>query len=268
METVRAIVPRTRRLLVVLIGCLGALIAGYFARLWILATPEQVLQAARADDWARVRWISLIRPRSVPAARDLVEGTTPLLLAAEEGNGEMVRFLVRKGVDVRQSDGAGVTPLQAATASGKLDLVKYFIAHGARLDEMDLLGRGALHVAAAKDHSEIAEFLLRQGANPNLLHHWPGKCPTYDTPLTCAVRWRSYTTVKLLLKYGADPNAPDNDGELPLEIAIGNWVMMDVLLQRGANPNAKLRADETLLQATKSQADRMMQLLREHGAKE
>lgn len=54
------------------------------------------------------------------------------------------------------------------------------------------------------------EILLNAGAYPNV----PGDC--YMTPLHKAVYLKHYDIVKLLLSYGANPNAVDYEGNTPM----------------------------------------------------
>jgi ankyrin repeat protein len=58
---------------------------------------------------------------------------------------------------------------------------------------------------------DLAEFLLEQGADTEI-----GYIPSNSTPLLFAAGYSSAEMVELLLKYGANPNARNNTGRLPL----------------------------------------------------
>jgi len=76
--------------------------------------------------------------------------------------------------------------------------------------------------------------------------------PPQNTPLHCAAGSAYFDLVRLLLKYNADPNLKNLDGDTPLHYAAGNqgfpteacWTI-EALIQAGANPNLKNRAGQT-----------------------
>ena len=77
---------------------------------------------------------------------------------------------------------------------------------------------------------QIIENLLKRGANPNI-----GGWITKKTPLMLGVYYSAVT--KLLIRYGADPNAVDSKGYTALMYACisGNLSSIKALLKRGAD---------------------------------
>jgi hypothetical protein len=79
-----------------------------------------------------------------------------------------------------------------------------------------------------RTHIEIADLLLEAGADANYRNFRPydanfdAKGITSDgyTSLTLAARWGHLAVVKLLLKYGADPCVPREDGAYAASIAV------------------------------------------------
>lgn len=85
-------------------------------------------------------------------------------------------------------------------------------------------GEFALLDAAGYEHLEAAEALLANGANPNAIARGL-------TPLTQA---ESVEMINLLFKYGADPNIPDGDGDLPIVTRITNRDKRGTIVLRDA----------------------------------
>ena len=90
-----------------------------------------------------------------------VDNSAVLVSACEEGDTEMVRFLLARGADLNVIDRRGNTALGAATAAGHVLIVKLLLAgggHGAPIprDSIDK----AFSIAACCGHVDIVEFLL------------------------------------------------------------------------------------------------------------
>ena len=62
-------------------------------------------------------------------------GATPLLIASEQGHGDVVRQLLEGGAAINQSKEDGATPLYAASEDGHRDVVDILLKHGAVPDQ-------------------------------------------------------------------------------------------------------------------------------------
>jgi hypothetical protein len=105
-----------------------------------------------------------------------------------------------------------------------------------------------LIIAVNYAYYEMVNLLVRYGANPNL------KDRDGETALMTAVE-KGYTAiVRLLLIGGADPNAQNGDGNTALMIAAkGNLEMVALLLQKGALTNVRnMHGDTALMSAAMS----------------
>ncbi|RAQ58040.1 Ankyrin domain protein [Aspergillus flavus] len=62
--------------------------------------------------------------------------------------------------------------------------------------------------------------------------------PRWTTALHMAVSQGNFSVMRLLLSYGADPNAVNSEGATALHVGVmnGNYTMVAELLQRGADP--------------------------------
>ncbi|XP_014553834.1 hypothetical protein COCVIDRAFT_28984 [Bipolaris victoriae FI3] len=91
-------------------------------------------------------------------------GTTPLIIAAEQGHYEMIEMLVDKGADVNAQSGYYGNALQAASAVGHKEIAMLLLDKGADVNAQSGYYGNALQVASANGHKEIAMLLLDKGA--------------------------------------------------------------------------------------------------------
>jgi len=163
----------------------------------------------------------------------------------------------------------------------RFKFASFLIGAGADVDRWDLFGQGPLYVAVDMNTLpkggrpdlpsedlmtglQVAEQLLAAGANPNiqLKLRPPYRNYIFDrggdqvlstgaTPLMRAVKGGDIDAVKLLLKYKANLNLPNEEGITPLMVAAG--------MGHGANPTrGRYKTD--------AQAAECVQLLVEAGA--
>ena len=79
------------------------------------------------------------------------------------------------------------------------------------LHAKSMTGDTLLHVAVGSKEPEIVEYLVGEGLDIN------ARGDFFETPLYMAASSGDIEMVKLLLKLGADPDIPNNLGELPTE---------------------------------------------------
>jgi ankyrin repeat protein len=78
------------------------------------------------------------------------KGYTPLHYAAENGDLEVVTWMLKTGSEVSPFDSNGRTPLHSAADCGQLDIVKVLISAGSNVSSSGNQGETPLHLAALK----------------------------------------------------------------------------------------------------------------------
>ncbi|XP_041827164.1 kinase D-interacting substrate of 220 kDa B isoform X2 [Melanotaenia boesemani] len=137
-------------------------------------------------------------------------GQTPLMVAAEQGNLEIVQELIRRGANVNLDDVDRWTALISAAKEGHIEVVRELLENDANLELRDMGGWTALMWAAYKGRTDVAQLLLERGANPNIT----GQYSVY--PIIWAAGRGHAEIVHLLLVHGAKVNCSDKYGTTPL----------------------------------------------------
>ena len=137
--------------------------------------------------------------------------------AVKAKNIARVQLLLEQGADKDKKFGEyEETPLFAASKEGHLPIVQLLVEQGADMEETDYFDRSPLYMACCQDHFDTARYLLEQGADRD-------KAITFAnnkfTPLHAAAIYGHLEITKLLMVYGADLNAKDREGRLPIDVA-------------------------------------------------
>ena len=94
-----------------------------------------------------------------------LKGVTPLWMASQNGQHEVVRLLVEAGADKDKArDTDGVTPLWMASQNGHLEVVRLLVEKGADKDIANNHRVTPLSIARRQHRDGIVEMLQRAGA--------------------------------------------------------------------------------------------------------
>ena len=177
--------------------------------------------------------------------------------ASQEGNINVVKFLIQHKVNISSKTGTNNTAIQLAAANGHLETVKILKEAGGILDGI------ALHHSAAGGHRDVVQFLLREGVKDSCIPNSPAfiyssqenkesdapEIYLYDnrhlylreTALHAAVRRGHLSVIKVLLRDLDESaiNCTNSAGRRAQHEAayLNNYNALKLLLQSGANAN-------------------------------
>jgi ankyrin repeat protein len=132
----------------------------------------------------------------------------------------IAKFLIERGAnyDETNNERERNRPIHYACMSGTPEFVKLLLDRAVKI-EGNSLGFTPLHVAAAAGRKDIIEVLVKdKNVNVNTEVDLKGATALH-LAVTCKLS-EDPSAVICLLKYGADPNALDRNGETPLFYAI------------------------------------------------
>jgi ankyrin repeat protein len=218
--------------------------------------------------------IGIVRGGLPPrGSRQPIPGSlSPLLYAARDGRLEAAKLLIAAKANIEQTDANAITPLLMAIVNNRVDVARFLLDKGADIQATDWYGRTPLWAAVETRNMDVdnatfvnsidreaildvIKILLERGAKVNVrMKEVPpirraflritGSLSWVDftgqTPFLTAALAADTTVMRLLLKYGADPNIGTFEGTTPLMAAAGvNWVY-DQTYDEG--PAARLEA--------------------------
>lgn len=169
-----------------------------------------------------------------------------LFKAAKSGNKKTVQSVLKLLEDVKFQDSEGRTPLHSivesttTTADVKNEIVRILVKGGVEINAIDLNGWTALLSASSAGALSVCDTLLKLGANPRLANE------DLSTPLHYIVR-HTYEeeekylrdVIELFKKKGANINERNKFEETPLHLAClqGDERLVRILVQSGAALN-------------------------------
>ena len=178
----------------------------------------------RIDVWGALL-LSLFMAGSAPEA--------PVADAAQRGDVETVRALLRRGADVNAAQGDGMRALHWAATMGRADIIDVLLYAGADPESTTRLGAyTALHLASKAGHAEAIERLMQGHARPET------ETSTGATALHFAARSGRADAVATLIRHGAEVDSRAGSAEqTPLiwATASDRVAAMTILLEAGAD---------------------------------
>ena len=188
---------------------------------------------------------------------------TPVMIACENGNENVINVLLSAGADPNIADADGYTCLHDAVGKGcSKETLQVIVEHGADVNATNKYNETALLVACQKLNADAINVLLSVRADPTIadyegytcLHH--GGC--------------SKENLQAMIDHGADVNATNKMNQTALLLACQkrNSDAMRVLLNSDANPNiADVKGDTLLHNAIQKHVSKeTLQSVIDHGA--
>lgn len=133
-------------------------------------------------------------------------GFYPIHQFAEYGTIESVELLLeaKVPVDIQSENESKNTPLHLAADSGQFNMIKLLVKRGAKLNQFNAKGWHPIHCAASRGHTEIVAWLLSQNVPVNLAT----KDRFRNTAMYLAVHHGHLNLVELLYQHKAEIKKP------------------------------------------------------------
>jgi ankyrin repeat protein len=224
------------------------------------------------------------------------QGVTPLALAVEHEQSNIVAYLVQKGADIHAKDYSGGTPLTKAFTQYP-DMLSLLVPAN-MVAVRDSYGNTPLHIGVMNMNVDSSldqlKYLLDASSDINARNN------AGDTPISLIIQDNKRFIGEMLLVRGAEVFSPNANNVSPLKMALSyqdgsrDWILLpelikstdgsgntplhyaaewkidravSVILDQGANSNAKNANGETpLFSAVKVNSPSTIQLLVERGA--
>ncbi|XP_058429134.1 ankyrin repeat and SOCS box protein 3 isoform X1 [Marmota monax] len=168
------------------------------------------------------------------------EGFFALHLAASQGHWKIAQILLEAGADPNATTLEETTPLFLAVENGQIDVLRLLLRHGANVNgSHSMCGWNSLHQASFQENAEIIKLLLKKGANKECQDDFG------ITPLFVAAQYGKLESLNILISSGANVNCQALDKATPLFIAAqeGHTKCVELLLSSGANPDLYCNED-------------------------
>jgi ankyrin repeat protein len=215
-----------------------------------------------------VEHLSLKYPQYA-SARGGICGTA-LHAASFKGHLQVVRYLLRHGIDVNVRVSGHDTPLLLASWKGHHDVLQCLLEHGADVELRDKDHLTPLILAAYEGHVDTVRILLEHNADANSQDN-TGQTPLHNLVMKEGFKADRPQIARLLLKHGANPNARDHDLQTPLHLVSKRPILLDVLcvlLEHGADLDVEDKGGKTPLQLSLDRGhDEVTRLLSGYSSK-
>lgn len=198
---------------------------------------DEIHNAARKGKLEKVKALIKAHPEFLNLKDQ--RGHTPLLCAtwtfpygytANQGNRDVVKYLIKKGARLPEGD-AATEILHPAAYCGYKELVAALIARGENIHTLNKNGGTLLHSAAAGGLRNLVKQLIKRGLMPNQRNRY-GLAPIHLAAIS-----GYQEIIDIIINAGADINIKSFAGKTPLHYAWehGYQKVASFLITRGAN---------------------------------
>lgn len=152
---------------------------------------EDIYYAAKLNHVKKMRELLTDYPHYINKGLDKHD-STPLHIAAEYADSEMITLLLEKGAAINKQQHFSAGAIHIATDHGNIGIVRTLLLNNADVNLRDLSnGWTALHYAASHNYLQTAELLLRYNADKTITSYWNfwwGSQTPYDCATSAAMR--------------------------------------------------------------------------------
>ncbi|MEY0598436.1 ankyrin repeat domain-containing protein [Providencia alcalifaciens] len=147
------------------------------------------------------------------------QGCTAIVNASLNKHYECVSFLISAGADINKQDQTCFNPFLLSCLNDDLTLLRLVLPAKPNLDLLTRFGGVGITPASEKGHVDIVRELLEK-TDINVNHtNFVGWTPLLEAIVLNDGGEKQQQIVKLLLDHGANPHMTDKYGKKPLELA-------------------------------------------------
>ncbi|KAG5751786.1 hypothetical protein H9Q70_005580 [Fusarium xylarioides] len=179
------------------------------------------------------------KPASAPL-NDSTNQPSPLQLAAQNGNNEVVHELLKRMAHNTEQERS--ISLRLAAEAGFIEIVEEILKFGTVTAIRNVSGRTALHLATQKQHTAIVSRLSKLKSSQKVVFDINEKDQFHWTPLHYAALSGRYVTLLVLLDHGAKITDATSSYHTAFHIAAFNghsFVLKELLRRLDGKKNSK-----------------------------
>lgn len=190
-----------------------------------VASDSALIAASGQGDINSVRELT----KAGTAINGIGEKGTAIYDAVDQNHADVVLYLLRAGADPDLHAAQQLTPLMLAAQKGDRNMVRLLLAGGAKINTTDEQGRNASALAAMAGNLSVLKLLLDAGGNVNVVIEG-------QSLLMKVVAGGDLLTTQTLIAAGADVRYRSANGDTALSIARAkrNSDIEMLLVQQGA----------------------------------
>jgi ankyrin repeat protein len=240
----------------------------------------------------------LIESGKIENLDKIIEGCTPLTLAASSGSLDIMKILITNGADVNKANNNDDLPIHIATEFKNYKMLNLLLENGSKVNEKNNRGHTPLFNATSISDLKMVILLLDHGADVHIsdVCNWTPLCEACfrgdtiiaklliaktdgdhindmdnagRTALMIATKYKRVDVVKLLIENGADINKINSpEGWTPLCIACysGNLEIVKVLSEYGNVNTTTSEGNSPIILAALNGYTEIVRILLERGA--
>ena len=170
----------------------------------------------------------------IETTEDIKQAEQTFISAAECGDRELIKLLLKQGININCTNSDGATALMLAVFNSHHNIASFLIKNQIDVNTQDQGGFNALMLAceAQSAHINTIKQIIEKGANIN------SESNRSSTALMAAAKSGHLDIVKLLVDKGAEINATNTDHNITSLIWAANEGHIDIvkhLLEKGAD---------------------------------
>lgn len=204
---------RSHVLVAIVFFLAGLLHSTAFSKTNASANEKKLITASEAGDLAQVK--NLLKDKKININAKDQTGATALMLAAINGNDDVVNLLIKSKANLELKSNEGETALSFAVSNDNAGIAKKLITAGADTNIILVGDEGDnILMRSILSDKDLSQLIIQK--NKSLVNK---KNKLGETALFTAARYGTTTEIDFLVKNGAQKDLKNNEGKTALVVA-------------------------------------------------